>query len=310
MSRSYDSYNMLAKLLNSGSEEKIEKAYDALMKLTDAEYEAKKEKTRASYKENRDAIARNKAKADKYLNYFMTEGGYASSGMEADAKLRSELGYRSDLASSDISEQNALKELETEKSAARRKAESDMLKAEAEYEKDMKDTLLNAAELELKKEQADRDEYWKSKEYELDKAKYEASLETTEDVSSDLVDGYRAMLYNEKKNAFRNAETLEELESIYGSLTGVNTENATNVFGADLYETLIGEIRPVLEKKRKEEKNKKVVDSLYEQLLEAGDDIAKEYFALLRKAQFAPFPGFTEEQVTEAYTRAMEYAEK
>lgn len=158
MSKAYDSYNMLAKLLNSGSDDKVNKAYDALMALTDSEYARKREETERAYDEKRNALARNKAKADKYLNYFMVENGYENSGIEADARAKASIGYASDLANIGMEETAALNSLESEKNEKRLESEYEKNKIQSENEAKRADILLEAAKIESDIEKAERDE--------------------------------------------------------------------------------------------------------------------------------------------------------
>ena len=142
--KSYKSYEMLAKLLNSGTKENIDNAYDALSEVITGEYQKKKQQNEAAFSEKRDALARNRAKAEKYLDYFMTENGYDGSGIKADAKLKANLGYNSDLASLYAAEALAASEIDAELTAAKLKNEAERNGKKAAADKEYNENLYKA----------------------------------------------------------------------------------------------------------------------------------------------------------------------
>ena len=111
--KSYESYQMLAKLLNSERKENIDRAYDALLSALNESYGQKLGTVKDEFRDKKNALAKNRAKAEKYMGYFMTEKGYENSGIEADAKMKAQIGYNADLASLDREQAKTEAELET-----------------------------------------------------------------------------------------------------------------------------------------------------------------------------------------------------
>ncbi|MBO4422096.1 MAG: hypothetical protein J5879_01550, partial [Clostridia bacterium] len=160
-SKSYESYKMLAELLNSEKKENIDKAYDALASVIESSYGRKKQQNANEFAKKRDALAVNRAKAEKYLDYFMTEKGYSGSGVEADAKLKAELGYGSDLAALSGAEASSAAAIEADRAEALQKNESSRASEYGKAEKETEDTVYklqkDEADNEIKKEQLQND---------------------------------------------------------------------------------------------------------------------------------------------------------
>ena len=194
--KSYESYQMLAKLLNSKRKENIDRAYDALSSVLYGNYNDRVEESKSEYANKRDALARNKAKSDKYLSYFMTEKGYNGSGIEADAKLKSELSYNSDLSALDLAETSDLAKKRSEYNEAQLKNEAERAEKKGAADKDESDTLyriyddekdyeLKSAQLEqqrkagedelaFKREQQQKLDEYRANELALDRAKLDS----------------------------------------------------------------------------------------------------------------------------------------
>ncbi|MBR6921267.1 MAG: hypothetical protein IKH51_03655, partial [Clostridia bacterium] len=157
--KSYESYEMLAKLLNSGRKENIDSVYDALSEVITGEYQRKKQENKDTYADKRNALAKNRAKAEKYLDYFMTEKGYNGSGIEADAKLKASLGYNSDLGSLYAAEALSASDIDSEYVSAKLKNEAERNEKKAESDKDYADALYKAygddRQMALKRDQFD-----------------------------------------------------------------------------------------------------------------------------------------------------------
>ena len=421
--KSYKSYEMLAKLLNSGTKENIDNAYDALSEVISGEYQKKKQQNETEFSEKRNALAKNKSKAEKYLDYFMTENGYDGSGIKADAKLKTNLGYNSDLAalyaaealaSSDIDAELASAKLKNEaernekKAAADKEYNDNLFKAyndeqdralkltQLEYqresdekdralkqsqfdyqkqsdEKDMEfrqsqldyqrdnseqDRALKRDQLEYQKQSDDKDREFKysqleyqrednekdrelkkaqqeqqaalerqklqsdienkqhqnalkEREYEIkmlqaetDAAKASASTNAQKEEAAalqDKLDAYRQLMYQDLKNRFDQTDDIDEKQRIYDSVTGVNAENAVEVYGYDLYNSVIKYFSKTLTEEKTKRADTAAVQKLYDRFANANEYHYQTYLKLKRELQYGNFPGFTEDQLERAY---------
>lgn len=332
--KSYESYEMLAKLLNSGRQENIDSAYDALSDVINGEYLKKKKENSAVFAEKRDALARNKAKSEKYLDYFMTEKGYNGSGIEADAKLKASLGYDSDLSSLYAAEAAAASDIDSEFITAKLKNEAERSEKKAAADKDQADTLYKAyndeqdralkrdqldyqresdeKDRELDQKKLDRDTYLKEKEYEIkmlqaqtDAAKAAASTGSQKEEAALLnekLNTYRQLLYQELKNNFEQTDDINEKQRIYDSVTGVNAERATEIYGETLYKNLIKDFSKALNAAKAEKADAEAVQKLYDRFVNAKDEYHYQtYMKLKRELEFSNFPGFTADQLERAY---------
>ena len=172
-SKAFESYEMLAKLLNSERRENIDRAYDALASVLAESYGETKRKTEEQYAAKRDALSANRAKAEKYLDYFMTEKGYAGSGIEEDAKLKAEIGYNRDLASLYAAENGA----KTDADAAYASA---LLKNEAERAEKLGNADKDGAELSYKAAAAEADDELQRQKLELQRQTEQKELQLKE----------------------------------------------------------------------------------------------------------------------------------
>ncbi len=444
--KSYESYEMLAKLLNSGRKENIDSVYDALSEVITGEYQRKKQENKDTYADKRNALAKNRAKAEKYLDYFMTEKGYNGSGIEADAKLKASLGYNSDLGSlyaaealsaSDIDSEYVSAKLKNEAERNEKKAESDKDYADALYkaygddrqmalkrdqfdyqkESDEKDRAFKRDQLDYQKESDEKDRSFKRDQFdyqkdsdekdrslkrdqfdyqkesdekdrslkrdqfnyqkesdekdrsfereqfdyqkesdekdrelkqaeqqqkaelerqklrndseykseqlrleneikqketeikrmqaETDAAKIKATTDSQKSEAEEMqakVNAYRQLLYNDIKAQFDMTDDLDEKQRIYDSVTGVNAENAAEIYGETLYKNMIKEFSKDLTEAKIKKADEAVVQKLYDRFVNAKDEYHYEtYMKLKRELQFGNFPGFTEDQLERAY---------
>lgn len=408
--KSYESYEMLAKLLNSGRKENIDNVYDALSDVLSGEYQKKKLENKNTYAEKRNALAKNRAKAEKYLDYFMTDKGYNGSGIEADAKLKAGIGYNSDLASLYAAEALASSGIDSEYRSAKLKNEAERNEKKAASDKDYADALYKAygedRQAELKQEQfdyqkqsdeKDRDLKQKQFEYQMqsdekdrdlkreqfdyqkhsdetdralkrdqldyqkesdekdralkqaqqkeqaelesqklkndseykaeqlrldneikqkeleiklmqaetDAVKVKASTESQKkeaDEMQEKVDVYRQLLYNDMKKQFEMTDDVDEKQRIYDSVTGVNTEQASEIFGETLYKSMVKDFSKALTEAKVKKADEAAVQKLYDRFVNAKDEYHYEtYMKLKRELQFGNFPGFTEDQLERAY---------
>ena len=426
--KSYESYEMLAKLLNSGRKENIDSVYDALSEVITGEYQRKKQENKDTYADKRNALAKNRAKAEKYLDYFMTEKGYNGSGIEADAKLKASLGYNSDLGSlyaaealsaSDIDSEYVSAKLKNEAERNEKKAESDKDYADALYkaygddrqmalkrdqfdyqkesdekdrafkrdqldyqkesdekdrslkrdqfdyqkESDEKDRSLKRDQFDYQKESDEKDRSFKREQFdyqkesdekdrelkqaeqqqkaelerqklrndseyrseqlrleneikqketeikrmqaETDAAKVKATTDSQKSEAEEMqakVNAYRQLLYNDIKAQFDMTDDLDEKQRIYDSVTGVNAENAAEIYGETLYKNMIKEFSKDLTEAKIKKADEAVVQKLYDRFVNAKDEYHYEtYMKLKRELQFGNFPGFTEDQLERAY---------
>lgn len=325
--KAYESYEMLARLLNSQRKENIDRAYDALSAALAESYEEKKRQSTDTYAKKRDALARNKAKSDKYLDYFLTEKGYTGSGVESDAKLKAELGYGADLSALGEAEQNAASALDSEYGEAKFKNESARAEKLAAADRDYADTAYKAAESaagdELKAKQIQSNEkiklaeladekYLKEKEYEIKllQAQTEAakaSAKSTDDKKEaealqEKLDSYRLVLYQYIVSDFESTDDVNEMQRIYDSVTGANTEQATEIYGQKLYSDMVKKFRSALQEAKTAKRDAEVVQMLYDKFVAAKDEYHGDtYMKLKRALQTQSFPGYTLDQLDRAY---------
>ena len=329
--KTYESYEMLAKLLNSERKENIDRAYDALSAALEQAYAEKKDESTKAYADKRDALARNRAKAEKYLDYFMTEKGYSGSGIEADAKLKSNLSYNSDLSALNASEAGALSALDAQLQTDKLKNESEKNEKKAAADKDYGDSLykiksdsdanalkekqlqiqkeLDEKELELKQTKQAAETALKEKEYELKKLQTEASAEKASSNSkaetealNEKISAYRQLLYGNIKDDFENAKDLAEMQRIYDSVTGVNAEASAELFGEKLYNDMIKSFRKAITEAKVKQADEQTVQKLYDRFVNAGSEYHNQtYMKLKRELAYGNFPGFSSDQLERAY---------
>lgn len=329
--KTYESYEMLAKLLNSERKENIDRAYDALSAALEQAYAEKKDESTKAYADKRDALARNRAKAEKYLDYFMTEKGYSGSGIEADAKLKSNLSYNSDLSALNASEAGALSALDAQLQTDKLKNESEKNEKKAAADKDYGDSLykiksdsdanalkekqlqiqkeLDEKELELKQTKQAAETALKQKEYELKKMQTEASAEKASSNSkaetealNEKISAYRQLLYGNIKDDFENAKDLAEMQRIYDSVTGVNAEASAELFGEKLYNDMIKSFRKAITEAKVKQADEQTVQKLYDRFVNAGSEYHNQtYMKLKRELAYGNFPGFSSDQLERAY---------
>lgn len=329
--KSYESYEMLAKLLNSERTENIDRAYDALSAALEQSYAEKKKENEKTYAEKRDALSRNRAKAKKYLDYFMTEKGYSGSGIEADAKLKSDLSYNSDLNSLNASEAAALSALDGRYLSDKLKNESEKNEKKAIADKDLADDLykiktesdanaLKARQIEIQKEQNEKElelknakqaaeKALKEKEYELKKLQTEASgaksssdAKAEKDALNEKISAYRQLLYANIKEDFENAPDLSGMQRIYDSVAGVNAEASAELFGEKLYNDLIKSFSKAISEAKAKQADEQTVQKLYDRFVNAGNEYHNQtYMKLKRELAYGNFPGFNSDQLERAY---------
>lgn len=329
--KTYESYEMLAKLLNSERKENIDKAYNALSAALSEAYAEKRDENSAEYSKKRDALERNRAKAEKYRSYFMTDKGYSGSGIEADAKLKSDLSYNSDLASLYAAEAGADAALASSYEAENMKNEREKSDKVAAADKELSDTLYkikndevtaelkekqldmqkeqNQNELELKRKQQEAENALKEKELELKKLQAElSSAKNSSDSKSEAaalnekINAYRQTLYGNIKDNFDNARSLDEMQRIYDSVTGVNAEQSVELFGEKLYNDLVKSFSKAITNEKVKKADAETVQKLYDRFVNAGDEYHNQtYMKLKRELAYSNFPGFTADQLERAY---------
>ena len=155
--KSYESYEMLSKLLNSSKKENIDKVYDTLKQLTEQNYEGSLAQNEAEYAKARDTLSRNRAKAEKYLDYFVNEGGYANSGVGADARLKQELNYENNVSALNSEQLAAKEKLAREKQAEILKLETNRASEQVAADAELAEMALKNEQLELQKKQAEQE---------------------------------------------------------------------------------------------------------------------------------------------------------
>ena len=305
--KSYESYEMLSKLLNSNKKENIDTVYDTLKKLTEQNYEGSLAQNEAEYAKARDTLSRNRAKSEKYLDYFVNEGGYANSGVGTDARLKQELNYENNVSALN-SEQIAAKEkLAREKQEEILKLESERATAQIEADSELADMALKNEQLELQKKQAEQDNYWKSKQYELQKNAYSGSSSSSSSSGGGSLrndSAYNAVMYNDMLKKLSECKNADEMQVLYDSLVGTNTEAAQSVYGS-FYSKLLNEMRSALLDKRADEDHDNKVREICERMTKVGSNANTVFINLYRDSMLTSHPQYTTEQVEEAYRRVI-----
>lgn len=322
--KSYEAYQMLAKLLNSEQKENIDRAYNALSDALDKAYTKTVRENSDEFSKKRDALARNKAQSDKYLSYFMTDKGYANSGTEADARLKSQLGYDSDLAALQTAEASAQAKAEEEHNEAALKNEIERNSKKAAADKELGDSLYkmykDERDGEIQREKIKSDNDVKSRQLEINKElkekDYEIKLLQAQATAAksggadkaenaalkEKLNSYRQLLYNETLDKFKRAASLDEMQSIYDSVTGVNAETAADVFGEKLYNDMIKSFSKSLSDAKTKRADEAAVQKLYDRFVNAKDEYhQRTYMKLKRELAYSNFPGFTADQLERAY---------
>ncbi len=303
-SKSYKSYEMLTQLLSSDRKENIDRVYDALRQLTESDYQAKASQSGQDYAKARDTLAKNRAKSEKYLNYFINEGGYADSGTEADARLKQELNYKNNVSQLDMQEQNAIQELEREKAEQLLKIESERAEKHAQADSEI-------AEQEYKNEllQIEKDKQ------ELDEKKYASAVNNSSSSSSSSSSGsgggyssgggsnaYYAVMYNDAMRKLAECKTADDVQVIYDGLTGTNTEHSESLYGS-FYTKLLADVRTSLLEKRESENYEKKVQELCQMFLRPGARAQEMFIRMYHEASMTSTSQYTPAQVEEAYRR-------
>ncbi len=314
-SKVLESYETLAKLLNTDKKENIDRVYDALKSVAESEYKSGLEESAQSYRESRDTLAQKKAKADKYMSYFLSEGGYDRTGIAADAKIKSDLTYMSQTSALEREEQQSrndllrkknesLNDIEAKRASEHSKADSEL--AELEYK-----VASDKVERELRLKELEDQNYWKKKEYELNSLKVNASISggsggsggSNSAVSSDdLVKAYRTNLYNDILDRLSECTDSAQMQDIYDSLTGTNTENAVSTFGSDIYNKMIKDMKTKILAQRKSEKYENGIDELVDRL-KSTKDLPTEMGRIQLDINFNKNSKYTMKQFYEAIER-------
>ena len=306
--KSYESYEMLSKLLNSNKKENIDAVYDTLKKLTEQNYEGSLSQNESDYAKARDTLSRNRAKAEKYLDYFVNEGGYANSGVGTDARLKQELNYENNVSALNSEQVAAKEKLAREKQAEILRIESERASAQAEADTELADMALKNEQLELQKKQVEQDNYWKSKQYELQKNAYSGSSSSSSSSSgggaSHGDSAYSAVMYNEMIKKLSECKNADQMQELYDSIVGENTAAAQGIYGS-FYSKLLSEMRETLLDKRAEEDNDDKVREICRLMTKVGYNSNNVFINLYRDSMLTSHPQYTTEQVEEAYRRVI-----
>ena len=294
---------MLSKLLNSNKKENIDMVYDALKKLTEQNYEGSLAENEAEYAKARDTLSRNRAKADKYLDYFVNEGGYANSGIGVDARLKQELNYENNVSALNSEQLAAKEKLAREKQAELIKLENERASAQVQADSELADMAFKNEQLELQKKELEQENYWKSKQYELQKQSY-SGAGAGSSASGTGGAAYSAVMYNDMMKKLSECKNADEMQVLYDSLVGTNTEAAQSVYGS-YYSKLLGEMRETLLDKRAEEDNDGKIREICSLMTHVGSNANAVFINLYRDSLLTDHPQYTTQQVEEAYRRVI-----
>lgn len=295
--KSYESYEMLSKLLNTDKKENIDVVYDTLRKLTESTYDGNLAKNEEKYAKARDTLSQNRAKAEKYLNYFVTEGGYANSGVATDARVKQELNYENNVSELDSEQLTAKKELERDKAEQLAEIELERVQAQSKADDELAESAYKNEQLKLQEKQLQQDNYWKQKQYELDKQSTGGS--------SGSNTGYNAVMYNDTMAKFGSCKTSEEMQAMYDSLVGSNSTAAQGVYGS-FYTKMLTEMREDILEKKAEEHHDGKVREICTQMTEYGRSPNAVFIHLYRQALTDADSPYTKHEVEEAYKRVVE----
>ena len=303
--KSYESYRMLAKLLNSERKENIDKAYDALRSALNESYKEKTDAVKEGFIDKKNALSRNRAKAEKYLGYFMTEKGYGNSGVEADAKTKAQIGYNADMAALEREEEKSKTALSAEQHRKQAETEAERAKEKSKADEDLEEQLYRIKteqdKTDLELEKLDFERYFKEKELEVRKLEAEAKKSG----GGDGLNAYRYLNYKSMLEKAEGMEDADELQAFYDSVTGINAERAAEVLGSTNYKNLLQAIEKKRKALRKKADSEARIDSLYGVFVTS---YGKEYHGLTYRRlamdlKSKEIGAFTRDELDEAYDR-------
>ncbi len=296
-SNAYKAYKQLAQLLNSDKKENIDRAYNALAAVANESYDSEVKTENDAYEKQKNALAANKAKASRYLNYYITNNGYSGSGLETDMKLKSELTYNSDLAQLGRDSKSRLDTLLSERNGKLSDIEAKRAEAQLQADKELADELYKAQSDE--EENALKREELNFKKAESDKkyGTYSSSGSGTSDGGT--IEAYRTELYNRMLTEFEKAKTSDEMQRIYQSVTGVNAENAESIFGSSRYSSMVNKFRKEITSKKKSESYDDRVKEIVKTLRDSND-YARDFANIYKNIVASKNPRYTMEQLNTA----------
>jgi hypothetical protein len=300
---------MLAKLLNSERKENIDKAYDALLSALNESYKEKTEAVKDGFADKKNALARNRAKAEKYLGYFMTEKGYENSGVEADAKTKAQIGYNADMAALGREEEKSKTALAAEQHQKQAETEAARAKEKSKADEDLEEQLYRIKteqdknDLELEKLGFER--YFKEKELEVRKLEAEVKKSGGADGTGDALNAYRYLNYKSMLEKAEGMDDPDDLQAFYDSVTGINAERAAEVLGSTNYKNLLQTIEKKQKAIREKADSEARIESLYGVFVTS---YGKEYHGLTYRRlamdlKSKEIGAFTRDELDEAYDR-------
>ena len=158
-------------------------------------------------------------------------------------------------------------------------------------------------QLELQKQQLEQENYWKKKQYELQKQAYSSSG-SSDPGSAAGNSAYNAVMYNDMMSKFAACKTADEMQALYDSLVGTNTEAAQSVYGS-YYTKLLSEVREGLLDKRAEEDDDGKIREICTMMTKVGANPNAVFINLYRDSMLTDHPQYTTKQVEEAYKRVI-----
>ena len=177
--------------------------------------------------------------------------------------------------------------------------------AELERQKLKNDGEYKLEQLRLQNELKQKENEIKQLQAQTDAAKVKATTEAQKKEAEELQEklgAYRQLLYGELKARFELTDDLDEKQRIYDSVTGTNTEQATEIYGETLYKSMIKEFSKALTEAKAKKADEAAVQKLIDKFVEAKDEYHYDtYKKLKRQLQYGNFPGFTEDQLERAY---------
>ncbi len=199
-----------------------------------------------------------------------------------------------------LTEKNqALYDIESKRASEQSEADTEL--AELEYK-----VASEQADRELRLKELESSDYWKRKDHELQAAVSNATVSSDGSFTvngesyGSIVEGYRTLLYNDIIDSFNQASTSDEMQGIYDSVAGVNTENSVKLFGEEIYKKMVKEMQNKITAKKKSEKYNEDIRDIVRDLIKSGDAAMHVYGRYCLTAMHSHKSRYTLEQVQKA----------
>ncbi len=146
--------------------------------------------------------------------------------------------------------------------------------------------------------QMENENYWKQKTHELE-TKLAQQQTSTSVGNEDVIKAYKASIYNSLLDKFSAAQTADQMQAVYDSITGTETEEMVELLGSQQYNSLIKDMSRQIRSKRKEEKHQNTIIEIVD-IIRKSDDFGTTLSRLYMDATFGKVPKYTREQIDAA----------